>query len=145
MTRFATGRRRVLALAALSAIVFSLPSAAQDPRRNEAVAAARDWLVLLDKHDVKQMYAASGKRFRDGISEEKWSQVAESGRQQFGAVKSRTLIGAESPPDTPNRPKGDFMTVVFRADFDKRGVGTESLTLEREGDGKWRVIGYLMK
>jgi len=51
----------------------------------------------------------------------------------------------EAPPDTPNRPKGDFMTVVFRADFGKRGVGTESLTLEREPDGKWRVIGYLMK
>jgi hypothetical protein len=128
---------------AVSAIAF--PAFAQDPRRNEAVGAARDWLVLLDKHDVKQLYAASGKRFREGISEEKWGLVAESGRQQFGAVRSRTLLGAESPPDTPNRPKGDFMTVVFRADFDKRGVGTESLTLEREADGKWRVIGYLMK
>ena len=139
------GRRRVLAVAALSAIAFPLRSAAQDPRRNEAVAAARDWLALLDKHDVKQMYATSGKRFRDGITEEKWSLVAESGRQQFGGVKSRTLVGAESPPDTPNRPKGEFMTVVFRADFDKRGVGTESLPLAREADGTWRVIGYLMK
>jgi hypothetical protein len=145
MTGFAAGRRRVLAAAALAAIVFPLSSAAQDPRRNEAVAAARDWLALLDKHDVKQMYATAGKRFRDGITEEKWSLVAESGRQQFGAVKSRTLAGAESPPETPNRPKGDFMTVVFRADFDKRGVGVESLTLERDADGKWRVFGYLMK
>jgi hypothetical protein len=138
-----TGRRRVLAAMALCAI--ALPAIAQDPRRNEAVGAARDWLVLLDKHEVKQLYATSGKRFREGISEEKWAMVAESGRQQFGAVKSRTLLGAESPPDTPNRPKGDFMTIMFRADFEKRGVGTESLTVERESDGKWRVIGYLMK
>jgi hypothetical protein len=137
------GRRRVLAAMALSAI--ALPVSAQDPRRNEAVGAARDWLALLDKHDVKQLYATSGNRFREGISQEKWSEVAESGRQQFGAVRSRTLLGAESPPETPNRPKGEFMTVVFRADFEKRGVGTESLTVERESDGKWRVIGYLMK
>jgi len=143
MGKIAFGRRRMLAAMALSAI--ALPALAQDPRRNEAVSAARDWLVLLDKHDVKQLYTTSGKRFREGISEEKWSQVAESGRQQFGAVKSRTLVGAESPPETPNRPKGEFMTVMFRADFDKRGVGNESLTLEREDDGKWRVIGYLMK
>jgi len=143
MGTMAIGRRRMLAAMALSAV--ALPALAQDPRRNEAVSAARDWLVLLDKHDVKQLYTTSGKRFREGISEEKWSQVAESGRQQFGAVKSRTLVGAESPPETPNRPKGEFMTVVFRADFDKRGVGNESLTLEREDDGKWRVIGYLMK
>ena len=143
MGTIAFGRRRLLAAMALWAIA---PAAlAQDPRRNEAVAAARDWLVLLDKHDVKQLYTSSGKRFREGISEDKWGQVAESGRQQFGAVKSRTLVGAESPPETPNRPRGEFMTVVFRADFDKRGVGTESLTLEREDDGKWRVIGYLMK
>jgi hypothetical protein len=137
------GRRRVLAAMALSAI--ALPVSAQDPRRNEAVGAARDWLALLDKHDVKQLYATSGNRFREGISQEKWSEVAESGRQQFGAVRSRTLLGAESPPETPNRPKGEFMTVVFRAEFEKRGVGTESLTVERESDGKWRVIGYLMK
>ena len=143
MATTAAGRRRALAAIALSLV--ALPALAQDPRRNEAVGAARDWLVLLDKHDVKQLYATSGKRFREGITAEKWAQVAESGRQQFGVVKSRTLIGAESPPETPNRPKGDFMTVMFRADFDKRGVGSESLTLEREDDGKWRVIGYLMK
>jgi Protein of unknown function (DUF4019) len=143
MSTMSDGRRRLLAAIALSAI--ALPALAQDPRRNEAIGAARDWLGLLDKHNIKQLYATSGKRFREGISEEKWAAVAESGRQQFGAVKSRTLLGAESPPDTPNRPKGDFMTVIFRADFEKRGVGTESLTLEREADGKWRVIGYLMK
>jgi hypothetical protein len=137
------GRRRVLAAMALSAIAF--PVLAQDPRQNAAVGAARDWLALLDKHDVKQLYATSGKRFRDGISEGKWGEVAESGRKQFGAVKSRTLLGAEAPPETANRPKGDFMTVTFRSDFEKRGVGTESLTLESDADGKWRVIGYLMK
>ena len=143
MEVIAAGRRRTLAALVLSAI--ALPAFAQDPRRNEAVGAARDWLALLDKHDVKQLYETSGKRFREGITAEKWAAVAESGREQFGAVKSRTLLGAESPPETPNRPKGEFMTVVFRADFAKRGVGTESLTLEREADGKWRVIGYLMK
>src|SRR5215212_1835226 len=74
-------RRRLLAGAALVAFALALPAAAQDPRQNEAVAAARDWLVLLDKHDIKKMYATSGKRFREGISEEKWSAVAESGRE----------------------------------------------------------------
>ena len=136
--------KRILPIV-LGTLAIAVTALAQDPRRNEAVAAAREWLALLDKHDVKQLYTASGKRFRQGISEEKWGEVAESGRQQFGVVKSRTLIAADSPPETPNRPKGEFMTVVFRADFDKRGVGTESLTLEREDDGKWRVIGYLMK
>ena len=145
MKAIVAGRRRVLAAAALAAVSLALPAAAQDPRKNEAVAAARDWLVLLDKHDIKRLYDASGKRFREGISAEKWAQVAESGRQQFGAVKQRTLVGAESPPETPNRPKGEFMTVVFRAEFEKRDVGQESLTLEREADGKWRVIGYLMR
>lgn len=142
---FAAGRRRALAVAALLAMALAVPAAAQDPRQNEAVTAARDWLVLLDKHDVKQLYASSGQRFKDGISQDKWAEVAESGRSQYGAVKQRTLVGAQSPPDTPNRPKGEFMTVVFRSDFANRGPGTESITLERESDGKWRVIGYLMK
>ena len=46
MGTMAIGRRRMLAAMALSAI--ALPALAQDPRRNEAVSAARDWLVLLD-------------------------------------------------------------------------------------------------
>ena len=139
------GLRSLLAAAALFAIVASMPAAAQDPQQSGAVSAARDWLVLLDAHDVKRMYETSGKRFRDGISAEQWAQVAESGREQFGAVKRRTLVSAQSPPETPNRPKGEFMTVVFRSDFEKRDVGQESLTVEREADGKWRVIGYLMR
>lgn len=145
MSMKAFGRRRMLAAAALFVVAASMPAAAQDPQSSAAVAAARDWLVLLDAHDVKRMYDTSGNRFKDGISAEKWAEVAESGRQQFGAVKRRTLVGTQSPPETPNRPKGEFMTVVFRSDFEKRDVGQESLTVEREADGKWRVIGYLMR
>ena len=37
------------------------------------------------------------------------------------------------------------MIVVFRTEFAKRSTGIESLTMEREADGKWRVVGYLMR
>ena len=48
MGTVAFGRRRMLAALSLSAI--ALTALAQDPRTNEAVGAARDWLAFLDKH-----------------------------------------------------------------------------------------------
>ena len=35
--------------------------------------------------------------------------------------------------------------VVFRTEFGLRDMATETVTLEREADGNWRVVGYLMR
>ena len=35
--------------------------------------------------------------------------------------------------------------MIFRSEFEKRADAIETLTLEREADGKWRVAGYLMR
>ncbi len=34
---------------------------------------------------------------------------------------------------------------MFRAEFANRADVVETLTLEREPDGVWRVVGYLMR
>jgi hypothetical protein len=141
----ALDRTRRRALGALCALALCLPAAAQDPRSSEAVAASRDWLVIVDGGNARRMYEMAGKRFRDGITPEQWEVVSARARSEFGAVRQRTLVSALAPPPGSNAPPGEFLTIVFRSQFDKRDVGLETLTMEREPDGKWRVIGYLIR
>ena len=144
MERAVRGRR--FALAALVAFAFSLalPAHAQDPRYWQAQAAARDWLALADANDAAATYNAAAKRFQETMPVDKWAAAMSKVRQQFGATQKRTMIGAEAASSAQGV-KGEFVMIAYRTDFEKRGSGTETVTLELESDGKWRVIGYLMQ
>ncbi len=139
------GRRVVLAALAAWAVAMALPAVAQNPQITEAQAASRAWLALADANDAVASYNAAAKRFHDTMSVDQWTVALTQARTQFGAVKHRTMLGAQPPNPGKDVPPGEFMIVVFRTEFDKRVQGTETLTLERESDGKWRVVGYLMR
>lgn len=111
----------------------------------EAQAAALSWLKIADKDDAKGTYDASAQRFHAAMTQEQWAQALAHARNQFGPVKRRTLLGARPPAPAKDVPPGDFAVIVYRTEFEKRPTGTETLTLERESDGKWRVVGYLMR
>jgi hypothetical protein len=39
-------------------------------------------------------------------------------------------------------PDGEYAQIVFRTIFASKPDGSEQVSLEREADGQWRVIGY---
>ena len=139
------GRRAVLAALAAWAIACALPANAQDPRSSEAQAAAREWLALVDANDTVGTYNAAAKRFQQAMPVDQWTAAMNQARQQFGATKQRTMIVTEPPTPGKEVPPGDFLVIIFRTEFENRSTGTETLTVEREQDGKWRVVGYLMR
>jgi len=145
MQEFSSGRRRALAVLAACAIAYVLPAHAQDPRASEAHLAAIDWLKLSDANDTKATYDAAAKRFHDTMPLEQWSAASKQARDQFGPVQTRTLLTAQPPKPGADVPPGEFIILIFRTEFAKRKTGTETMTMEREGDGKWRVVGYLMR
>jgi hypothetical protein len=139
-------RGRVV-LAALLAFVLTaaLPAHAQDPHYSEAQAAAREWLALADANDTVATYNAAAKRFQETMPVDKWSAAMNQVRAQYGATQKRTTIGVETSTHAAGLPPGEFIMIAYRTEFEKRGTGTETLTLEHESDGKWRVVGYLMR
>jgi len=142
---FSSARRLTLAAFAVLALAGVAPALAQDPNVSLAKAAALDWLALADKDDYPGTYANASQRFRGRISSEQWGVALAKVRDQFGPVMERTFVGAR-PVDAPQEaPEGVFMVLGFRTEFAKRQVGVETVTLEREADGKWRVVGYLMQ
>ncbi len=141
----APSRRAVLrALAALT-LVGALPAAAQDPMTSAAQKAARDWLALVDANDAAGSWKAAGERYRKALTEEAWAKALAEARAPLGAVQQRTMLETTFQDHLDEGPKGDFAMVLFRTSYEKRADGRESVTLEREADGAWHVIGYYIR
>ena len=74
-----------------------------------------------------------------------WQVALARERTPRGAVAQRTLMQTAFQRSLGPGVDGDFALLQFRTAFDKRSDAGETVTLEREADGAWRVIGYFIK
>ncbi len=137
------GSRRALLTLALWSSMFGLavPALAQDPRTSEAQRVAREWLALSDAGDAKATYASASAKFKSALTAEQWEQALARARAPYGAVKARTLASAQPVPQAANMPDGVYVMLHYRTNFAARDAA-ETVTMEREGDGVWRLVGY---
>jgi hypothetical protein len=131
----------MLALVAWLPVAFDAAHA-QDPKASVVAAVARDWLAIVDRADAAAAFARAGQRFRTAMPAAQWAEALQKQRTARGAVIRRTAIGTTFQPRIPNMPPGEFAVLLFRTSFDKDPGASETVTLERESDGNWRVVGY---
>jgi|APFre7841882630_1041343.scaffolds.fasta_scaffold10451_2 hypothetical protein len=137
------GQRAWIVVLSTLACLAAGQSLAQDPRASTVQKAARDWLVLFDSGDVAGTRDAAGAKFRDSVDIETWSQAVARTRTPVGELEQRAMLSTKF--DTVLKdggPPGDFAVIVFRSSYAKRPETYETITLERERDGVWRVIGF---
>ncbi|MEP7329990.1 MAG: DUF4019 domain-containing protein [Betaproteobacteria bacterium] len=142
-----TGRRRALVALSLfvSALVLtSVPAQAQDPRITEAQRVAREWLVMSDAGDSKGTYAAASAKFRGTMTPEQWADASVKARGAYGAVRQRTLAASQAALQVPNLPDGTYVLLMYRTNFANRDAA-ETITMERDSDGVWRLVGYSIR
>jgi len=138
-----TRRRALLVILACCLSATGSGSAlAQDPRATAAQKEARSWLALTDRGDALASWSATGKQFQNAISADKWADSLKQVRPPLGALVERTLLSTQF---TTSFPDGDYVLLVFRSSFAKKIDSGETVTLEHEADGAWRVIGYLIR
>ena len=118
---------------------------AQDPRATAAQKEARSWLALTDRGDALASWSATGKQFQNAISADKWADSLKQVRAPLGALVERTLLSTQFTTSFQGAPDGDYVLLVFRSSFVKKIASGETVTLEHEADGAWRVIGYLIR
>ena len=143
---FQTGRRA--AVRALVAILYlaAAASVAQDPKSITAQRSAREWLTITDKVDAVASYNAAGAKFREAVSVDRWSEALQKARAPLGALEQRTMVETTFDNKLPDGGReGEYALVMFRTAYAKKADSVETITLEREKDGVWRVIGYLIR
>ncbi len=140
---FVPGRRGALRAAAAVAVGALAPAlAAQDARAFEAQAAARKWLALTDRDDAgaagRPPTRSSGRR----CPLERWTDALKQVRGPLGAFDQRAVMSTRFTKTLKDFPAGDYAIVVFRSSFAKKPVSQETVTLDRDSGGTWRVVGY---
>ena len=126
------------------ALLVGSDALAQDPNTTAAQKVAREWLVLTDRGDAKVSWNAAGKRFQAALPAARWTAAFNRVRQPLGAVISRSMISTRFAKTLRGMPEGNYSLVVFRTSFANKTETREIVTLEREADGVWRVIGYVI-
>jgi hypothetical protein len=142
-----TRGRRLFAQAAL-ALFFAWQAGiatAQDATATAVQRIAREWLALVDRGDAAASHAAAAARFRSAITRERWTDALTAARAPFGALEQRSVLSTRFEKSFPDAPDGSYASVLFRTSFAKKVDGRETVTLEREADGAWRVVGYLIQ
>jgi hypothetical protein len=130
------------ALLAVAMLALAPLAAAQDARSVLVQKTARDWLALADKDDGAGTWKAAGKKFQESMSSLQWSQALVQVRMPIGKTIQRTMVSTTFDKSFAGAPEGDYAHVEFRTSFEGRPDGHETISLERESDGVWRVIGY---
>ena len=63
----------------------------------------------------------------------------------LGAVLDRATVKTSFQTNFPGVPEGEYALVSYRTRFANTLQGHETVTLEREADGNWRVLGYFVR
>lgn len=113
----------------------------QAAKERAAREAAEQWLALLDARDYGKAWDQCARAFRERVTREQWLESLPKTRGELGAVKSRRAEVSSFKPGLPGMPDGDYVTVRFSTQFEKRQDTQELVTLVHEG-GVWRPLGY---
>jgi len=136
--------RRALGTSALLVVVSIAGGQAQEPDTKAAQAAADSWLSLIDAADYVKSWDESATFFKNAITSEKWQAAVKAARGAFGALKSRAVKTATPATKLPGAPEGEYIVFDFDAIFQQK-LAAERVTVVRDKDGAWRVVGYFVK
>ena len=141
--RCSLSRRRFVG--AIAVLALAAPALAQDPRASEAQRAAREWLAYTDAIDAAASWQRAGQKFRNAVPIAQWTKALKEQREPRGKTIQRTILASQFPRQIPGYEEGDYALIRFRTAFANRPSSEESLTLQRESDGVWRVVGYFIR
>jgi hypothetical protein len=138
--------RQIVFLLILSLFLpVSLVEAQNREKEKAAVAAAEQWLLLVDAGKYDQSWKEAAKYFKDAVSQDKWQQSLQAVRDPLGRLISRTVKRRVYTTSLPGAPDGEYVVIQFETSFQNKKAAVETVTPMMDKDGLWRVSGYFIK
>src|SRR5689334_13993102 len=104
--------------------------------------AANAWLALADAGDGAGSWSSAGAAFRAAVTPERWADQLAAARGPLGALTSRVCAVEQRLNGLPGAPPGEYLVRQYHSVYGGVKAVVETLTLQRETDGTWRVVGY---
>jgi Protein of unknown function (DUF4019) len=131
------------ALFILSTGCASHRAARAEKRTNEdeARAAALRWLELLDAGDYEEAFEWEAQDFRMARTQQQFVRYMQARRAPFSHALGRKFIGAANVQKLVGLPEGNYVSILFKTNFEKKSETAERVVLVKQVVG-WRVIDY---
>lgn len=123
----------------------SLALAQVSAKEQAAIAAAQQWLELVDASHYGQSWKQAAEYFRARVSKTDWRDAMVAVRKPLGRLKSRKLLRATCQTSLPGAPNGQYVVIQFETSFENKQAAVETVTPLLEKDGRWRVSGYYIR
>jgi len=137
--------RNVLIGFVLIAMILVSAAFGADTRQKDALAAAENWLPMIDNGEYAKSWKEAAAYFKKVITEGEWVQSMQEIRKPLGKPISRKVKSLTPKTSLPNTPEGKYVVIQFETSFEKDKSGLENVNVQLESDGKWRVAGYGIK
>jgi hypothetical protein len=111
--------------------------AQQQPDAKLAMLAALDFLELCDRGDFVAAWGQTAELFRENTEQESWQLDINHLRRQYGEIQKRQLLYSKQLQE----PEQPMQLLLFRSNFAIKAAA-ELLTMVKEKDQRWRVVGY---
>ncbi len=114
-------------------------------KQTAAIAAAQQWLALIDAGHYAQSWQESAAYFRNAVAKSQWEQLMKASRQPLGNLISRQVKSATYKTSLPGAPDGEYVVIQFKSSYENKKSSIETVTPMYEKDSGWRVSGYFIK
>lgn len=137
------GRRLRISIVVFIA-VFAVAGADVGSREAAAIAAANDWLALVDAGQFVASWQRAASLFQKSVLADQWTKSISTVRTPFGKFISRELLSANYVTSLPGAPDGRYVVIQYRCKFENKQAAVETVTPMFD-DGDWKVSGYYVK
>jgi len=138
-------RNFLAGLGLISVILVSVAYGAEANPKKEALAAAENWLALIDKGEYAESWKEAAEYFKTAISQNQWVSSLQAVRKPLGKLNSRTVKSKTYKTSLPGAPDGEYVVLQFTTSFENKKSALETVTPMKDKDGRWRVSGYFIK
>lgn len=139
-------KRPVIPVLILCLSLYSALALAQGSEKERAaIAAAKEWLALVDSRHYGQSWKQAAGYFRTAVTKEQWRDSLMAVRTPLGRVRTREFHNAVYKTSLPGAPDGEYIVIQFKTSFENKKSAVETVTPMLEKDGRWRVSGYFIR
>ena len=135
----------VLAAVLAAGVVRSQPMPWQAAAETKAVAAAEQWLRVVDQGKYAESWDEASPYFQKAMTRDKWVQSMDAYREPLGKVLERKVKSARFTPVLPGAPDGKYVVIQFDTSFANKKSALETVTPMMDPEGTWHVSGYYIK
>lgn len=111
----------------------------------DAIAAAQDWLELIDRGDASESYKRAAGLFKAAVSPEQWQSSLAAAQAPLGRPLTRSLKSSRYAEELPGAPDGKYYVIEYDTAFERKQKGVETVVPMLDEDGVWRVSGYFVR